>query len=167
MLSTAVLMTASLVVGQAEREQIPTEAITELSRFVGVWEMVGEEGDDSYKAEYHFEPVKGNYALRFQCRWSGAWEGRGFGMMAWDGSKKEIFSPEGYDDGSICRLHYRIEKPGVLIGETQNSLANKGEYKARIRLKFEDKDCYTWTATEATLDGEAQPDMTLRFTRVK
>ena len=167
MLSTTLLLAASMVVGQADKEQIPTEAITELCRFVGVWEMVGEEGNDSYKAEYHFEPVKGNYALRFQCRWFGAWEGRGFGMMAWDCSKKGVFSPEAYDDGSMGRLHYRIAEPGVLIGETHNSLASKGEYKAKIRLKFEDEDCYTWTATEATLNGEAQPDMTLRFTRIK
>ena len=165
MLSTALLLAASIVVGQAEKEQIPKETIAELGRLVGTWKMVGEEGKDSYTAIYKNEWASGRFALQMRCDWSGTWVGNGIGFLAWDGVKKEFFGPEAYDDGTVCRLQYSIKSPGVWVGETQNSLAGKGAYRANIRLEFTDADHYTWTATHATLNGQAYPDMKLTFAR--
>jgi hypothetical protein len=167
MFSTAFLLAASMVVGQAEKANVPDDAIEELSRLIGTWQMTGKEGSDIFMAKCTNEWAPGQYGIRLQCTWSGAWEGRGFGFVAWDNVKKELFGPEAYEDGSVCRLHYNIRSPGVWEGETHNSLGGKGEYKAEIRLEFKNADHYTWSAKKATLNGQPYPDMELEFKRVK
>ena len=167
MLSTAVLMAASMIVGQTEREHIPKEAIAELGRLVGTWEMTGKEGGENFKAEYHIEWAEGRCGLLLQCRWFRDSEARGLGMLAWDDSKKGIFQPEAYDDGSISRLNYTQFAPDVWAGEAHNTVVGKGEYKASIKLEFADKDHFSWTATKASLNGNPQSDMELKFTRAR
>ena len=168
MLGSAILVLAtSTVMGQVEKKQIPEATVKEFGRLVGTWTMIGEEGNDTYKAVYKNEWVTGKYAVRLECEWSGAWEGRGTGFLSWDCVRKELFGPEAYDDGSVIRLRYKILSPGIWVGETANSLAGKGALTAKVRLEFKDEDHYTWTATEATLNGEPQPDMILKFERVK
>ena len=167
MVSTAFLLAASMVVGQADKSTVPDDIIAELGRLVGTWQMTGKEGDDTFMAEYRHEWTPGKYAVRFQSTWSGAWQGRGFGFVAWDNVKKELFGPEAYEDGSVCILRQKIKSPGVWEGETRNSLALKGEYKAEIRSEFKNADHFTWSATNATLNGQPIPDMELEFKRVK
>jgi hypothetical protein len=167
MLTTSLVLAASLVVGQTNDEKVPEDVMKELNRLAGTWVMTGEEGSDTYKAKYTNELASGRYAVRMRCVWSGAWQGEGLGFVAWDGIRKELFGPEAYEDGSVCRLVYKIESPGVWVGATQNSLIGKGKYEAKIRLEFSDATHYTWTATKATLNGQPQPDMKLKFTRVR
>lgn len=83
MLSTALLLAASIVVGQAEKEQIPKETIAELGRLVGTWKMVGEEGKDSYTAIYKNEWASGR--LCFRCGAIGLVPGWGMESVSWRG----------------------------------------------------------------------------------
>lgn len=167
MFSAALFLAASMAVGQAEKAVVPDGAIEELGRLVGTWQMTGKEGNDTFTAEYNNAWAPGKFAVRLQLAWSGAWQGRGIGFVAWDNVRQELFGPEAYDDGTVASLYYKIKSPGVWEGTIRNSLAGKGEYKAEIRAEFKGADHYTWAARNATLNGKPYPDMELKFNRVK
>jgi hypothetical protein len=169
MLSTALLLAGSMVVGQSENTapKVPADALRQFEQLLGDWKVEGKVNDAAVKATYSAKWAPGKHMIICTMTWSGP-EGYsvGTGINGWDGAEKQIVTSEFWSDGWSHHRRFRIASP--TLWESTESKGVTGDNKrlaGKARLMFSGPDKLTWTSS-SKIEGEASEEqVVLHFQR--
>jgi hypothetical protein len=176
MVSTALLMVASMVAGQAgQAEQaaltVPQDVMRELQSFVGTWKAQVKPGDKQVNIEYTFKIADNGVSLYYTIRSTEPAEvKKASGIAGWDGVKGELVIAEFSEDGSHALIHLQRKIPGKLWeGIIESSDAKSmvtGRGKWTLEMPAADKVISRRWKTATPKDGEA-PEAEMTTERIK
>ena len=159
MLSTALLLTASRVVGQADESIDPH--LKQLTPLVGSWNVTFDWPGISVKeAKVTYRWVlDGKY---LEARWSNM-DGTDLGpeLFTWDPARM-VVRMWGFDSKSFCEAVWRVDG-SKLIGEFSGTRFTGENTKRTVVLAFKDNSSIVATTTPG---GADKPDGTATFVRV-
>lgn len=162
----AVVVAASVVVGQANEPGVPTKILKELEYVVGDWSYEGkEDGKVVYSGTWSVRWAPGKHCV------IGSWSGKGLegmvqgtGVMGWDVAKKQIVQFSLSSLGEHAMDRYTVTSSTQWEGES-TGVNNKGKpITSKLRLEKKANE-FTWTLTARTEGGESQADRVFRFRR--
>jgi hypothetical protein len=167
MLSTAVLLTASMVVGQAEDINVPKKVLAEFDYLVGDWTYSGEDGDDAVKGTFSVKWAPGKHAILIEMSWTDPdHTAMGTGIDGWDVAKERITTLEFWSDGWSHYREYSIKSVGVWHSDVWNGVTDEGKrITGRGIVERKGPNEFVWRSEKTTLDGKPGPNTLITFKR--
>ena len=114
MLSGAVLLAASIVVGQATEPNIPKEVVESLGYYVGEWKSERTENGQVHTSQFTTEWVPGKYCTIIRGKVQSPDGGMQSTLLSgWDALTKEVVDYSYGSDGSQSMERWKIVSPTV------------------------------------------------------
>lgn len=85
--------------------------------------------------------------------------------FAWDGTSKSINCWTFDSGGGFAKAVWSPDEDGGYSIRTEGTTASGESMSANQHLKFENDDTFVWTGSDRLINGENQPDTTLRVVR--
>ena len=166
MLSSTLLLVASMVVGQGEQKApsvMPPEVLKELQTLSGEWNL-----EMTLDGKVQKTTWIGRWAPERHCQ-VGRVTGDGVQantLTGYDKSTNTITELAFYANGDYYLFRYRVVSPGLWEGEGVGIDRGKA-FTEKLELKRNGRDEFTWKATDFVLGGEKQADLIAVGRRVK
>ena len=118
MLSTTLLLAASMVVGQAEESKIPQEVLKQLKYMEGTWEVVGNVENEEVRGIWSARWAPGKHCLLRRSEHEiGGESVIGVGVIGWDGVTETITEQVFFSNNGSALLRWKVLPSGNLEGE--------------------------------------------------
>lgn len=166
MLGTALLLAASMVVGQGEQKApsvLPPKVLKELQGLSGEWSFELTRGDQVEKVTWIWRWAPERHCLIGRMASEDA---QANSLMGYDKSTEQINDLAFYNNGDYFLFRYRIVSPGLWQGEGVGIDGGK-PFSEKLEFRRSGRDEFTWKATDFVLGGEKQTDLIGVGRRVK
>ena len=162
MLSTAFLLAASMVVGQAEAANLPDEFVKQCNYYLGEWATEAEIEGKLYRGTWTVEwsPEKACLVTHWSAE-TPTGPGKGTRIQGWDAATKKVLVVDFGENGGSSIERYTILSDRIDEGTILRSKADGSTHNATARTDRMEQDHFTWTVTE---DGKS---VVHKFRRIK
>ena len=167
--ASALMVAASLTLGQTDGMPSNYEQLKDLEYFVGQWKAEGTGPDGSA------------FTVLRSCKWMlnknflsdelvirvgdrQVWAS--MGLFGWDPSEKKIKSWSANSDGGLGQVTWTKEGDGG-IGEYSGMTASGQEVSAKLAIAAADEDAFTYRISDLKVGDNTVPEMKFDFTRTK
>ena len=167
MLSTAFLLAAYMVVGQAGDVNVPKEVLSEFQFLVGDWEYTGESQEGAVKGTLSGKWASGEHAILFEMSWTDRNHTTlGTGMHGWDAADKKLVALEFWSDGWSHFRRFTIKSPGVWQSDEWRGVDGKGQRVTGIAIvERQGPNKFNWRSENSTIGGEPVRETNITFVR--
>ena len=162
MLSAAMFLAASMMLGQADGANVPDEFVRQCKYYLGEWASEVEVDGKVYRGTLTVTWSQDKACVL--VLWAAETPtGRGSGtrVQGWDASTKEVLVVDFGKDGGSSIERYKIISDRIDEGKISRVDAEGSLHKATAHTDRMDQDHFTWTVTE---DGRPTA---YKFHRVK
>jgi hypothetical protein len=168
MLSNAVLvLAAAMVVGPADKPNLPEEAKKAIGYYVGNWRGEWTENGEMYVNELSVKWVEGKHCtVLTSTTTSPKGVSHGTLLSGWDAVNKEIVDCSFESDGSHSIERWKIVSPTVEEAKSTGVSAQGRPMEAAFRIQKKDKDKFTITVTNRKEGGQSKPDLTVEYVKL-
>ena len=167
MLSTAFLLAASMVVGQAEEKPsaLPDLIAKELQFFVGSWTSEGTVQGMPMKGRLDVRWSSGGHCLVCDFRLRLEDERiQGNAVWGWDSASEELLWTAFYSNNVLEINRQQVKSPGMYRGTFSGSAFGKS-YEAEGETDRRGPDEWTFSTKKHLSEGEPTEGINVRFTR--
>ena len=162
MLSTSLLLAASMVVGQ-----LPDQAVNELSYYVGEWDFQWTVDGVEYSGKWFVKWAPDKSCLVSHWKSVNAnGPASGQKITSWDVAKTQVIDLDCGSTGAHSFSRGSKAADNLWNGEITGATSDGKTSMCKYELKQE-ADKFTWTRTERKEGGEPQPDLIFVFRKVK
>ena len=138
MFSTALLLAASMVVGQAEGNAIPPDISKELDSLTGTWEVTGTFKGNKIEGTWSARWAPGKHCLMRRSSLSGTPRAKdrviGIGVIGWDGATETITEQVFNDDNTSALVRWKVLPSGDWEGEVSGFREGQ-KFVANVKMK--------------------------------
>ena len=168
MLSTAIVMAASMVMAQPTEPNIPKEVLTSMGYYVGKWKGEGNEDGAVLRYQLTTKWAPGKHCTILNIRMKTP-DGvvRGTLVSGWDALKREVVDVSYMSDGSHSVERWKIASPTVEEATSTGVSASGKPTKATFRIEKRGPDEFILKVTDRVEGDEQKPDIVIEYTRVK
>ena len=156
MLSVSVLLTVSMVVGQADQVKVavPPEVLSFFSYFVGEWRMEGVAMDGAVSGVNTWKWAEGRHCLTYDTLWKEAGgTARAFAICGWDPLKKQLVETEYWTGGSTNTLQYSKTNDTLWEGTMSGVDSDGKKMTGKIAYEFKSPTQLVFRATDVKSGG--------------
>ena len=168
MLSSAVLLAASMVVGQAAEPNIPSDVIESLGYYVGEWKSERTENGRIHASQFTAEWMPGKYCTILRGKVQSPDGDRQFTLLSgWDVLTKEVVDYSYGSDGSQSMERWKIVSPTVEESTSTGVSVDGKPTSATYRIEKKGSDLFIQTITNRKEGDESKPDVVLEYKKAK
>jgi hypothetical protein len=168
MLSTAVVMTALVVMGQPTEPNIPKEVLSSMDYYVGKWKGEGNEAGAElrYQLTTRWAPGKHCTILNARMRTPDGVVKTTL-VSGWDALKMEVVDVSYMSDASHSIERWKIVSPTIEEATSTGVSASGKPTKALFRIEKRSADEFILKVTNRVEGDKQKPDIVIEYIRVK
>jgi hypothetical protein len=168
----AILLTASMVVGQTETETsnaVPQQVLNQFDSMVGDWIITGAaKGGGTVEATMEVKWAPGKHMLFWNCVWkSPEIEALGSGIFGWEPLEKQVHMSEFWTAGGFHHRHFKVKSDKLWVGEEFSGTSiDMKPVRQKISFDFIGPDKMVLKTWDYEVDGKkVDGEFEITFTR--
>jgi hypothetical protein len=168
MLSSALLLVASIVAAQADEPNIPKDAIKAIGYYVGDWRAERTEDGEKRVDEFTVKWVRGQYCtILTSTTTTPKGVSKGTLLSGWDALNKEIVDFSYGSDGSHSIERWKVVSSTVEEATSIGVNADGKRTTAAFRIEKKDRSNFTLTIADCKEGGESKPDLVINYKKIE
>jgi hypothetical protein len=166
MLSTSILLAASMVVGQAEQVKVavPQEVLSFFGYFVGEWRMEGVALDGAVSGVNTWKWAEAKHCLTYDSLWKDKnGTAHALAICGWDPAKKQLVETEYWTGGGTNTLRYSKISDALWEGTMSGVESDGKELTGKIAYEIKSPTHLVFRATDVKVGGEPRKNVEINY----
>ncbi len=168
MFSTTVLLAASMVVGQAEKPNVPENIVASMAYYIGTWRGEWREDGKACSIQFTAKWVPGKHCTLLTSRTKTP-DGivQETLLSGWDALAKEVVDYSYRSDGSHSMERWKIASPEVEEATSTGVSANGNPTKATYRIEKQGANKFDLKISDRKEGDQSKPDLLIKYEKIE